>query len=165
MFALLRPDGVHVRVIVQGQRESLQKQSSRDDEPHEPVPKRAVRLLLLVRFDEKEHHSWYHHEEETLEERQNDPRVFRFVRFLLEKCNHPFWITRENALVSFRVHIEVEDDSRSVVVGADVRKRSSALALVLVIRSVLRGRRTRGRPHRCERDDDSNDDEKSDERV
>ena len=51
-----------------------------------------------------------------------------------------------------------------VVVGADVRKRSRALALVLAIRRVLRGRRTRGRPHRCERDDDSND-EKSDERV
>jgi hypothetical protein len=55
---------------------------------------------------------------------------------------------RENALVSFRVYIEVEDDSRSVVVGADIRE-SSALTLV-VIRRVLRGRRTRGRPHRCD---------------
>ena len=86
-------------------------------------PYQNERRVFFFSFgiDEKEHHSWYHHEEETLEERQNDPRVFRFVRFLLEKCNHPFWITRENALVSFRAHIEVEDDSRSVVVGADVR--------------------------------------------
>ena len=142
MFVLLRPDRVHVRVIVQGQRESLQKQSSRDYEPHEPVPKR----VRLVRTDEKEQHSRYDHEDETLEERQNDPRVLRCVRFLLDKCNHTFWM-RENALVSFRVYIEVEDDSRSVVVGADVRG-SSALTLVAVIRRVLRGRRTRGRPHR-----------------
>ena len=135
MFVLLRPDGVHVRVIVQGQQESLQKQSSRDYEPHEPVPKRAPRLL--VRTDEKEHHPWYDHEDETLEERQNDPRVLRCVRFLLEKREYTFWM-RENALVSFRVYVAVEDDSRSVVVGADIRE-SSALTLV-VIRRVLRGR-------------------------
>ena len=106
-----------MRVIVQGQHESLQKQSSRDDEPREPVPKRA---RLLVRTDEKEQHSRYDREDETLEERHNDPRVFRFVRFLLEIREHTFWV-RENALVSFRAHVAVEDDSRSVVVGADVR--------------------------------------------
>ena len=141
VFVLLRPDGVHVRVIVQGQYESLQKQSSRDYEPHEPVQKRA---RLLVRTDEKEHHPWYDHEDETLEERHNDPRVFRFVRFLLEKRNHTFWM-RENALVSFRVYVAIEDDSRSVVVGADIRE-SSTLTLVVVVRRV-RGRRS-GRPHR-----------------
>ena len=141
MFVLLRPDGVHVRVIVQGQYESLQKQSSRDYEPHEPVPKRA---RLLVRTDEKEQHSWYDHEDETLEERRDDPRVFRFVRFLLEKREYTFWM-RENALVSFRVYVAVEDDSRSVVVGADIRE-SSTLTLVVVVRRV-RGRRS-GRPHR-----------------
>ena len=105
-----------MRVIVQGQRESLQKQSSRDHEPRDPAPKR----VRLVRTDEKEQHSRYNHDDETLEERHNDPRVFRFVRFLLDKRIHTFWI-RENALVSFRVHVEVEDGSRSVVVGANIR--------------------------------------------
>ena len=104
--------------------------------------------VLLVRTDEKEQHSRYDREDETLEERHNDPRVFRFVRFLLEIREHTFWV-RENALVSFRAHVAVEDDSRSVVVGADVRE-SSALTLVVVVVRRVRARRTRGRSHRCD---------------